>query len=621
MTLRFSNSFELRFAMGRDDSFLGIGLVQFDGTPLRTDRLPWSFYTESETKEGGWRFETFRLQNVRQDAAEALIVFTSEGQWLPRIQAADAMGDARIKTRRLQVPTATFRWRFRPIMEKFWDKEWTGLAMQLEVDSPGAPLHWIIEDATWEIGGEAEGCVLIQQDVSMIDLEQKVEKKSAFSTIERFYTDTEDAWGGNYPMDMLPRAAGAAICDFQAKDDLALCIYAPAPSLTRARLEKFADEPVIHYTDRAFVPLTEKAIFPERHLLVCRHTDPLLSHERRNLWLDCFTSVRKKICDRYGFTPEIPRPALHSHLWDDHLKILGKTWTFALKKAFPQLEVLGFQQIISHGVWESITSDPAPTLRGNICCPYNFRFAEAFGGASGMKDLVTTARAHGFDFFQWFSFHISRASPIWKEHPDWLLREANGDPWDGNYGDIWSGRMRSDYGRWFEDQVFEAGRETGLSGIFWDSYQNLGVTCVDWRAPDKAPQAEEIFAMQSRLQRQGFKQQSEIVTIFGVSRVGTYGFENDRFRRRLWDDTVRNDDIFAMIDTSPAFFTKGYPFVREKCSPEVYFWMAGHRVVPAMGFFPWRSALKEVGGVRSVRFARLAGRRTRRRIRTGKLSL
>ncbi len=64
-----------------------------------------------------------------------------------------------------------------------------------------------------------------------------------------------------------------------------------------------------------------------------------------------------------------------------------------------------------------------------------------------------------------------------------------------------------------------------LPGIFWDSYQNLGVTCIDWSAPDKAPQAEEIWRLQADLQRAGMKQKCEVVTIFGVSQVCMFGFE------------------------------------------------------------------------------------------------
>lgn len=212
-----------------------------------------------------------------------------------------------------------------------------------------------------------------------------------------------------------------------------------------------------------------------------------------------------------------------------------------------------------------------------------------------MRALADMAHAHGMELFQWFSFHLCRSSPVWKDHPDWVLREANGDPWDGNYGDLWSGRMRSEYGQWFEAQAMDVRRETGMDGIFWDSYQNLGVTCINWRAPDKSPQAAEIFAMQARLQKAGFKQKCEVVTIFGVSQVGTFGFEQDAFRRRLWSGTVRNDDIFALINTSPGFFTKGYPYVRGKCGPEEYFWMAGHRILPGLNSFPWKSPVREEG--------------------------
>ena len=142
------------------------------------------------------------------------------------------MGDARVKARRVRQPVAEFRWTFRRITERVWENDFEGLAMRLEIDSPGHPLHWVIEDTTWEIGGEADGATLIQQDVSTIDLEQADRKDNAFSTIEKFFTD---GWGGAYPMDMLPRAAGAAICDFQVKGNTALCLFAEKPGLTRAR--------------------------------------------------------------------------------------------------------------------------------------------------------------------------------------------------------------------------------------------------------------------------------------------------------------------------------------------------------------------------------------------------
>ena len=564
------------------DRFLGIGAVRYGGTLLRSPKLPWTFYSESDQ---GVRFDEFRnARVVKQRGGGITIVFKSQGRWLPRIQDADAMGDARIKTRRLARPEATFRWSFRPIVEQVWENEWAGLAMQLEVDSPECPLHWMIEDTTWEIGGVAAGATLIQQDVATIDLEQSVTRDNAFSTIEKFFTD---GWGGAYPMDMLPRAAGAAICDFQVKGGLALCLFAERPGLTRARLEKFADENFIHYTDRPFFTLTTKACLPERKLLVYRHPKKLKRHEWRNLWLDCFTEVRRRILRVYGFKLEIPEPSVHAHLWDADLKAYGKTWTQALQKAFPEYARLGYKQVFTHGVWESVTSDSDPKVEGNICCPYAYRFAEAFGGAAGMKRLNDAARAVGIGIYQWFAPQLSKYAPVWKEHPEWLLREANGDPWDASYHTLWSGRMRSGYGKELLKQIKQVKDDTGIDGAFWDSYQNLGVTCVDWQGADKAPQAEEIWKLQAEMQRYGFRQRCEIVTIFGVSQVAMYGFENDAFRRRLWADTVRNDDAFALLDCSPAFFTEGGPFKKDKLSPRLYFWLAGHRAVPGSGARPW----------------------------------
>jgi hypothetical protein len=584
-TIRFENGLSLRLTTsGR--RFLGIGEVRAGRTLLRSPELPWTVYTESET---GIRFAEFELQAVHRAADETTtIVFSGTGQWMPRIQGADAMGDARIKTRRVEAPVATFRWTFRPIIETIAENTWVGLAMQVAVKSPGNPVNWLIEDATWEIGGEAAGCTLIQQDISTADLEQAVAADSEFSTIEKFHKD-----GGQeeiHPMDMMPRSGGAAICDFQVKNGVAMCLFAEHPGLTRARLEKIADENVIHYTDRPFFPLTEKAQAPERKLLVYRQKTPLQKHEWRNLWLDCFTEVRRRICSSYGFNLEVPRPEVHAHLWDPFLKELGARWTDALREALPEYQRLGYKDIFTHGVWESVTSDESPGIEGNICCPYAFRYAEQFGGNAVMKKLTKRAHELGLALFQWFGFQFSNYAPIWKKHPEWLLREANGDPWDGAYQILWCGRMRSEFRQHVLDQIRKVRDSVGLDGVFWDSYHNLGLTCVDWQAPDQAPQADEIWKLQVELQRHGYRQRCEAITVFGVSSVGMFGFHKDTFRRRLWSESVRRDEAFALFDCSPAFYCENGALGPGKVSPREYFWLAGHRVIPGTDASPWGNA-------------------------------
>ena len=571
----------LSFALQTEgERFLGIGEVAFHGRPLRSSRLPWTLYTESEGFDSAVRFERFTLVEVRRATdASVSLVLKSRGDWLPRAQEADAMGEARVKARRLGAPEATFTWNFSPVIEHVHENEWRGLAMHIAYESEQAPVHWLMEAATWEIGGEAAGSTLIQQDVSTIQLEQEVATESAFSTIEKFFME---GWGGCYPMDMLPRAAGSAICDFQSKDDLALCLFAERPGLTRARVDKFAGEEVIHYLDRAYFPLGHKVRSTERKLLVYRAPQTLKRHERRNLWLDCFTEVRARIHRSYGFKLEIPEPCSGGHLWDVDLKARGREWAMELKRDIPEYSKLGYKQAFIHGVWDSSTSDPNPPMPGNICCPYTFTFAECFGGPEGMKQLNDVASASGVRLMQWFSFHLSKCAPGWKEHPDWMLKEANGDPWDAGYQVLWSGRVRSGYGDWFKNQILDVNTYTGIDGIFWDSYQNLGVTCLDWGAPDK------IFQMQAELQKRGFKQRVEVITIFGVSQVATFGFRNNKFRRRLWDDFVNGDHAFALIDNSPSFFVRDESLHGpDRLNPERYFWMVAHRSVPSIEADPW----------------------------------
>ena len=111
--------------------------------------------------------------------------------------------------------------------------------------------------------------------------------------------------------------------------------------------------------------------------------------------------------------------------------------------------------------------------------------------------------------------------------------------------------------------------------------------------------------MQAALQRSGYQQRCEVVTIFGVSAVGMYGFNGDAFRRRLWADTVRNDGAFALLDCSPGFHTDGSALGPDKLTPRDYFWLAAHRAIPGADAHPWKREERLPGGVRSEDYARV----------------
>ena len=224
--LKFSNGLELDLVLC-GDRFLGIGTVRHAGVPLRSSALPWTIYAELEA---GFRYDRFQLIEIKASSTEAMIRLHARAGWLPRVQEADAMGDSRIRSRRLDAPVAEVRWNFRIINEEIYENTWSGLAMQIEVDTPGHPVHWLLEDATWEIGGEAHGCTLIQQDIMAQDLEQRVERSSVFSTHECFEMLTDGEWEPNYPMDMMPRGVGAGIAISRLRTILRSASSASAPA-------------------------------------------------------------------------------------------------------------------------------------------------------------------------------------------------------------------------------------------------------------------------------------------------------------------------------------------------------------------------------------------------------
>jgi hypothetical protein len=579
--VELSNGFELELC--RDgERFLGIGEVALNVRALRDGSVPWIVYAESES---GVRFDAFELTDVQESASEFTLVLRAEGRWMPRVQEVDSMGDSRVRVRRVESAVATIRWRFRAIEEEIRGQSWTGLAMQVEVDCPGHPIHWLLEDTTFEIDGSADGSFLLAQNVMAVDQEQHVTRDSEFITAECFQVKTNGSWESSYPMDMMPRGVGACICDFLVKGDAALCLFSERPGLSRTRQEKVAGEDAIHFTERPFFPLTEKAVAPERKLLVYRHPTALARHERRNLWLDCFVEVRRRVHASYGFQLEIPRPAVSGHLWDAQLLDLGTDAQQAMIDAFPEFQRMGYHQLYTHGGWEGATTDP--DAHGNICTPYAFRHDDAFGGPAGMKRLVDAAHAHGIEVFHWAGFQFSTSAPIWKDHADWILRAANGEPWHAGYKILQCGRMRSGFRDHIFGQLKQMREETGMDGLFWDSYHNLGSTCVDWGGDDKAPQFEEIIQFQADLQKLGMRQRCEIVTIFGISQIGLYSFRGDGFVRRYWEDMVENDEFFTMLDMSPAFHTNGHAYTPERVDPAAYFKLLAHRVVPAMEVYPW----------------------------------
>ncbi|MGE9291776.1 MAG: hypothetical protein ACQKBT_12330, partial [Puniceicoccales bacterium] len=85
--IRFSNGISLELDL-EGDRFLGIGKVSINGQSLRSEKLPWEIYTESEADGYGLRFEHFILEGFEQEGDVVCLRLSSSGEWMPRVQQA-----------------------------------------------------------------------------------------------------------------------------------------------------------------------------------------------------------------------------------------------------------------------------------------------------------------------------------------------------------------------------------------------------------------------------------------------------------------------------------------------------------------------------------------------------
>ena len=72
-----------------------------------------------------------------------------------------------------------------------------------------------------------------------------------------------------------------------------------------------------------------------------------------------------------------------------------------------------------------------------------------------------------------------------------------------------------------------------------------------------------------------------------MSQAALNGFENDNFRRRLWVDTVRNEDALGLLNCSPCLLTKSQMMSTDRISPKKYPRLAGRRSLPGTDAQTW----------------------------------
>jgi len=102
---------------------------------------------------------------------------------------------------------------------------------------------------------------------------------------------------------------------------------------------------------------------------------------------------------------------------------------------------------------------------------WDFDICKGYGGEQGLQALVDECKKHKLLVTAWApAGHLTNKSPVWKDHPDWVLKNHRGEPFVNPSGGIWHGALDSGFRDYYVDRVAGAVRKFGLNGLWVDTH-------------------------------------------------------------------------------------------------------------------------------------------------------
>jgi hypothetical protein len=145
---------------------------------------------------------------------------------------------------------------------------------------------------------------------------------------------------------------------------------------------------------------------------------------------------------------------------------------------------------------------------------WDYSICEGYGGEAGLQALVEECRKRGIGVIAWTpAGHLNPQAPIWKEHPDWRLRNRRGEVFENPSG-LWHGDLDTGFYRYFLERITGAIRSTGLGGLVLDTH--LSYAQQKW---DRS-QNEKLAALYQSFIQAGAK---HLIVEGDASVFGAYG--------------------------------------------------------------------------------------------------
>src|SRR4030095_7003781 len=102
---------------------------------------------------------------------------------------------------------------------------------------------------------------------------------------------------------------------------------------------------------------------------------------------------------------------------------------------------------------------------------WDYAVCEGYGGTKCLEFLIDECRKHNLLVTAWVpAGHLTSSSPVWKDHPDWILKNQRGENFINPSGGIWHGALDSGFRDYYVDRVARTVRQFGLDGLWLDTH-------------------------------------------------------------------------------------------------------------------------------------------------------
>ncbi len=574
MRLLLEKGIEVEVLQSAQKEFRGMGRVRVDGVDLRDGSRPIGVHLDTPE---GFLYTRLQVDKVIRTRHSTHIMMTANGVPWERGEYLDDYGQPLVwLDRGAESVEDELQMVLHPLSVKLAGRTWRGFSQHFEFRSRTRKIHRLLTHATWEIGGRITGNTVLSQGQCNMPVYRGT-KGTLFTTA---CLRTLAGYGNpqGYSFQFATRAGLVQGFDFQYHPQHgALLQFWPDFHGISSLIESPRGEDVLHVLDEYRFELARRAVTPPKWLLFARGA--LAEHEARDLWWQALQHVYGRIRKTFTVAPAVVRPCLttayETCLGQRSHRLAGGGWTTSVgggasrgkanrlqikiggvavdheemlyamaDKLLPRLAQQGVRQFLpivisqsdvtEFGMRRKIDAGIQGDLHcASVCATHRFFPSDFWGGIRAWRYLADKSHALGMEIGHWFAPHFSPRSPLYRQHPEYRMIDAHGQPAGGGYG--FETLVVADWNTGIRDQVISDLRrwqqEGGIDFLFVDSYSNMGMLQMNYSARMRSNYA--AFArLLSDLQKAGIRSFCfESISALGTGHFGVADLRGERLKQ------------------------------------------------------------------------------------------